>query len=281
MDIYKLNRCFWDFAFENPTKIKPNHVAIYNFAIEHCNRLGWKEEFGFPTSMVLEATGIKSYSVFKSTFDDLVEYGFFKVVQYSKNQWSSNIIALKENCKAPLKALDKALVKHTSKQVQSTYQSTNSIDIQLYNITNIQCTNILSFVSDLKSDLIESFLNSIEKGDLKDFLEERKKLPPKKESPKIDFDIVWDLYGKKIGERKKLIDKWNKLTSNEQNLALNHIPIYVSSTPDKKFRKNFETYLNNKSFNDEILGYEKPEEVKIGMQYKPLSKEELKKYSTL
>lgn len=70
---------------------------------------------------------------------------------------------------------------------------------------------------------------------------------------KIDFDIVWDLYGKKIGERKKLIDKWNKLTDNEQNLALTHIPKYVLSTPDKKYRKNFETYLNNKSYNDEII----------------------------
>lgn len=253
LDVYKLNRSFWDFAFENPTKIKPNHVAIYQFAIEHCNRLGWKKEFGFPTSIVLEATGIKSYSVFKTTFDELVNYGFIQVIEYSKNQWSSNIIALKENCKAHTKALDKALIKHTSKQVQSTYQSTNSIDIQIYNITNIQCTNILSYVSDLKSDLIECFLNSIEGDDLKHFLEERKKVAPKKESPKIDFDIVWDLYGKKIGERKKLIDKWNKLTLNEQNLALSHIPKYVLSTPDKKYRKNFETYLNNKSYNDEII----------------------------
>ena len=258
MDIYKLNRCFWDFAFENPTKIKPNHVAIYNFAIEHCNRLGWKEEFGFPTSMVLEATGIKSYSVFKSTFDDLVEYGFFKVVQYSKNQWSSNIIALKENCKAPLKALDKALVKHTSKQVQSTYQSTNSIDIQLYNITNIQCTNILSFVSDLKSDLIDCFLNSIEVGDLKDYLEERKKVAPKKESPKIDFETVWALYDKKKGDKDALKIRWDKLSITIQQKILDHIPKYKRETPDKQFRKNFQTYLNQKSFNDEILKDGKP-----------------------
>lgn len=130
MNIFELNRTFWDFAFSNPEKIKPNHCAIYYFALEHCNRLGWKQKFGFPTSMVLEATGIKSYSVYKKTFDELVEYGFFEVIEYSKNQYSSNIIALKENYKAPIKALDNAFIKHSSKQDESISQSTDSINIQ-------------------------------------------------------------------------------------------------------------------------------------------------------
>ena len=131
MDIFKLYRYFWDFAFSNPELIKPNHCAVYSFSIEHCNRLGWKAKFGFPSSMAMEATGIKSYSVYKKTFDDLVEYGFFTVIQYSKNQYSSNIIALKENYKALDKALDKALtthlIKHDTKQSESTVQSIDSI----------------------------------------------------------------------------------------------------------------------------------------------------------
>jgi len=147
MDIYKLYRNFWDYAFDNPEKIKPNHVAIYSFAIEHCNRLGWKQKFGFPTSMVLEATGIKSYSVYKKTFDDLVDYGFINVIEYSKNQYSSNIIALKENNKANDKALDKALTKHTPKQGQSTHQSTDSINKQIYNNTNIQVYRAFAHLS--------------------------------------------------------------------------------------------------------------------------------------
>jgi hypothetical protein len=142
MDIYKLYRDFWDYSFNNPEQIKPTHVAIYSFAIEHCNRLGWKPKFGFPTSMAMEATGIKSYSVFKKHFDDLVRYGFINLITPSKNQYSSNVIALKENYKAHDKALDKALIKHTSKQVQSTHQSTiqsidqsiDSINKQVYNI---------------------------------------------------------------------------------------------------------------------------------------------------
>ena len=123
MNSYELSRFFWDFAFENPSKIKPIHCAIYFFSIEHCNRLGWKKEFGLPTSMVIEAIGIKSYSVYKNAFDDLVEYNFFDVRQYSKNQYSSNIIALKDNTKAntkaSAKALDKAMQMHVQKQRKS------------------------------------------------------------------------------------------------------------------------------------------------------------------
>ena len=59
MNTFDLSRNFFDFCFENPEKISPNHIAIYFFAVEHCNRLGWKEKFGFPTQMACEAIGIK------------------------------------------------------------------------------------------------------------------------------------------------------------------------------------------------------------------------------
>ena len=70
MNSYKLSRKWFDFSFENPHKINPYHTAIYFFAIEHCNRLGWKKIFGFPTSMVLEAIGMKSYNSYKKYFDE-------------------------------------------------------------------------------------------------------------------------------------------------------------------------------------------------------------------
>lgn len=129
MNSYDLSRAFWDFAFENPNKIKPNHSAIYFFAIEHCNRLGWKKNFGFPTTMVMEATGIKSYNTYINHLNDLVEFGFIDMIEKSKNQYSSNIIAISKFDKALYKALDKALIKHSTKQSESTIQSTiQSID---------------------------------------------------------------------------------------------------------------------------------------------------------
>ena len=111
---------------------------MYFFAIEHCNRLGWKEKFGFPTTMVMDAISIKSYNTFIKTLNDLIDYGFIKMVEKSKNQYSSNIIALSKICKADNKALDKAITKHGTKQLKSTVQSNDSIDIQVYNDTNLQ-----------------------------------------------------------------------------------------------------------------------------------------------
>ena len=133
MNGYDLSRNFVNFSFENPSKIKPNHYALYFFAIEHCNRLGWKKEYGLPTTMTMEAIGIKSYNTYIKTFNELVEYGFFNLIERSKNQYSANIIELSNNDKALDKALDKAFIKHATKQSESTQQSISSIDKQLTN----------------------------------------------------------------------------------------------------------------------------------------------------
>jgi hypothetical protein len=138
MNIYDLSRNFFNFSFENPEKIKPNHIAIYFFAVEHCNRLGWKQKFGLPTTMVMEAIGIKSYTTYINSLNDLVSYGFIKMIEKSKNQYSSNIVALSNFDKAHDKALDKALIKHTSKHMVKQCESTVSIDKQIYNNTNTQ-----------------------------------------------------------------------------------------------------------------------------------------------
>jgi hypothetical protein len=119
MNGYELSRNWFDWCFENPEKIKPNHTALYFFAVEHCNRLGWKDKFGMPTTMAMEAIGIKSYNTYINTLNDLVEWGFIQMVQRSKNQYSANIVALSNFDKAVDKALDKALIKHGSKQLES------------------------------------------------------------------------------------------------------------------------------------------------------------------
>jgi len=122
-------RQFWDWAFENPEIVTPTHCAVYTFAVEHCNRLGWKEKFGLPSQMVMDAIGLKTWKSYIKVFNDLCEFGFFTLVQRSKNQYSSNIIAIDKKSKALSKALSKAMQKHSQKQSE-------------YNKTNIQDTNI-------------------------------------------------------------------------------------------------------------------------------------------
>lgn len=120
MNGYDLSRNFCNWAFENPDKVKPIHYAIFYFAIEHCNRLGWKDKFGLPSQMVMEAIGVKNWRTYSAGLHELVEFGFIEMVEISKNQYSSNIIAIVKNTKAPTKALDKALQKHSTKHSQST-----------------------------------------------------------------------------------------------------------------------------------------------------------------
>jgi len=130
MNTYNLSRAWFNFCFDNPEKIKPNHTAVYFFAIENCNRLGWKEKFRLPSQMAMEAVGIKSYNTYSKTFNDLIDWGFFTLIERSKNQYSANIIALSYFDKADNKALDKALIKHATKQSESTVQSIDSINKQ-------------------------------------------------------------------------------------------------------------------------------------------------------
>lgn len=128
MNGYELSRAWFNWCFENPEKIKPNHTALYFFCVEHCNRLGWKSKFGLPTTMAKEAIGIRSYNTYSQTIQDLVEWGFIVMVEKSKNQHSSNIIALSNFNKAHDNALDNATIKHATKQGESTGESDSSID---------------------------------------------------------------------------------------------------------------------------------------------------------
>jgi hypothetical protein len=162
MNGYELSRKWFDWSFENPERINPNHTALYFFIIEHCNRLGWKEKFGLPTTMAKEAIGIRSYNTYINTLNDLVEFGFINLIEKSKNQYSSNIVALSNFDKAPNKALDKALIKHTTKQGESI----SSIDKQE---TNKQITieerktkfysSLSLFVDEYPKQMLRDFFN--------------------------------------------------------------------------------------------------------------------------
>ena len=62
----------------------------------------------------------------------------------------------------------------------------------------------------------------------------------------------WYLWYDNRKNKEKAQTIWNTLTEQEKDLALRCVQDYVNSTPDKQFRKHPTTYLNQKSFNDEI-----------------------------
>jgi uncharacterized protein YdaU (DUF1376 family) len=78
----------------------------------------------------------------------------------------------------------------------------------------------------------------------------------------IDFDFFWNDYDKKVGDKQKLKNKWNKLSDKDRNDIMNYLPLYIEAVPDKQFRKNPETFLNNKSWLDEIVKRTTPDNYK-------------------
>jgi len=66
------------------------------------------------------------------------------------------------------------------------------------------------------------------------------------------FDDFWTAYDKKL-DRKSCEKKWSKITQSDREKIMHHVPLYVTSTPNKDYRKNPETYLNKKSWENEII----------------------------
>lgn len=65
-----------------------------------------------------------------------------------------------------------------------------------------------------------------------------------------NFEDFWDAYDKKVG-RPKSEKKWEKLDQKTKEKIMQDIPLYKQQQPDKQYRKNPETYLNNEGWNDE------------------------------
>lgn len=69
----------------------------------------------------------------------------------------------------------------------------------------------------------------------------------------IPFDDVWNLYDKKRGDKTKLSQKWDRIAYDVQCAIMEYIPKYKQAQPDKQYRKDLSTFLNQQAWNDELL----------------------------
>lgn len=103
-------------------------------------------------------------------------------------------------------------------------------------------------------DMYDNSENEIPDNESKQPKKEKEKSSAKKEKePNYSFEEFWDAYDKKVGKKESLIKKWLKLSDEERELAMSYILKYKQCQPDKQYRKNPETFLNNKSWNDELI----------------------------
>jgi hypothetical protein len=66
-----------------------------------------------------------------------------------------------------------------------------------------------------------------------------------------EFERVWSIYEKK-GNKKTSQAKFNKLSAANKTLLCSYILKYVKATPNKAFRKNLETFINQEAWNDTL-----------------------------
>jgi hypothetical protein len=67
----------------------------------------------------------------------------------------------------------------------------------------------------------------------------------------IPFVVFWEAYGKKEG-KKDSEKKWRLLSSEERQKIMDILPLYISKTPDVRFRKNPTTFFNQRVWEDDI-----------------------------
>lgn len=75
---------------------------------------------------------------------------------------------------------------------------------------------------------------------------------PPDEDTDIDFELFWHAYDKKVGKAKAM-KLWTKLSNRDRKAALDYCEPYRQAQPDKQYRKNPETFLRNRSWNDELV----------------------------
>ena len=61
------------------------------------------------------------------------------------------------------------------------------------------------------------------------------------------------LTSKKIGNKSAMEKKFDNMPQKVKERIIEYLPDYIESTPDKAYRKNPQTFLNNKSWEDEII----------------------------
>ena len=242
---YRINgfeqiKAFYSWVFNNPDKARPTHISLYLFLINQGNRANWVEWFKCPYDLAMQGACIGNNGTYYRCLDELKQW---KLIDYKKGV---------NNFKAPMV---KIIVLYDTEQVsvplseqvtaQQYAQQYAQLPVHIYKLL----TNNLKLITDNIEEIIKFYKD-------KDKVKEKKVI-------NILFEIFWNEYDKKI-DKPKCENKWNNLNDKERELIMIHIPKYLKSQPDKQYRKNPITYLNNNSWDNEVISDEKQVPFKSG-----------------
>jgi SOS-response transcriptional repressor LexA len=153
---------YWNWAADNPAHNNPTSTAIYFYIVSVANQLGWKPEFNLSSTQIMNGCNIANYKTYKKHFDILAENGLISIVNQSKNQYTSNTIALVNFTKAKPKQRQ-STSEALPKQDQSTYQSTAHIHKTIKTNKNNKDNRLLKTADEVKS---KKYFNNEEVNEL-------------------------------------------------------------------------------------------------------------------
>lgn len=238
MNYIELINWFWE--LDETWQFSCCETRLYFYLVKTANRLGWENNWTRSDAKVSSDVGVSPNSM-KTARNRLVQAGLISTKQggngfRDKTRYQilipkptpnhiPNLIPNHEPNLAPINKL-----KHKQKQIINPPYIPPGGEV----------------CDDEKNHFSDNSHNSPP--------EEKEKSCAKKEKElNYSFDVFWELYDKKVGKKESLIKKWLKLSDLERELAMGYIPKYKLATPDKKYRKNPETFLNQKAWNDELI----------------------------
>lgn len=145
---YHLTTQWFKFCQSGECVVRPIHTALYLYSIHLCNTLKWKINFGLPTDSTMGVLGMKNKKTYYLILQDLIDFGFIKLVEKSINQHTANIICLPK----------KRISTHFS-TISGTVPIVKRINIKtLVNDAEAQKTALFSMFKKVRSDIPDTVL---------------------------------------------------------------------------------------------------------------------------
>ncbi|MDB5240106.1 MAG: hypothetical protein JWP57_731 [Spirosoma sp.] len=287
MNYLHLARAFWDKHEQQP--FTGNETLLYWRLVDLFNGEGegevWPEELRFMDNAVCTATGL-SINTMKPCRKAITDRGLIEFESVGKGFRSGGLYKLVAPKRTPKRSskrtsnsdklpelasdFDELDPKDSQKDSQKEHQkdSQNLTFSYIYNNQTTKPSNLQThtlFVADRDSVMVRVQIQQ-------QLNQKKKKKPPRLPPPpppiNIPFDTWWEAYDKRI-DKKACEPKWNRLTDEQRQAALTHTGRYVLETPNPKYRKNPETYLNRESWENEPLRNEPEPQQQPGRSVAP------------
>jgi hypothetical protein len=235
--LYRINgfdqiKSFYSWLFNNQDKeVNTSHVSLYLFLVNQNNRSNWVEWFKMPYDLGMAGSCIGSRNTYYKCLSDLQEWG---LIEYQKGT---------NNYKAPIIKLCLFKNEHLTEQVPIPLSEQVLVPLTEH-LTEPLTEHIYKLLTDNLKQITDNLPAVI------DFLKTLDS--PKPKELNIPFETFWSIYDKKE-DRQKCEVRWKNLTNKEREVCIESLPAYIAATPDKQYRKNPATYLNNKSWENEII----------------------------